>query len=151
MKKILIILLFVPLLGSAQTQLSDRNSFDKKNSVNIELLGHGILYSIYYERIIVNGNRFKTTGQVGFGGVPGWGYTIPFLINEVFTVDRSHHLEIGFGIQYFNLSDIRTTLRIGYRFQKPDGKLVIRAGYTPNIDFFPYFFHWGGLSIGHTF
>ena len=43
---------------------------ENKNSIQIELGGHGLFYSINYERIIINGDRFKTTGQLGISYYP---------------------------------------------------------------------------------
>jgi hypothetical protein len=49
-------LFFSPTFGQA---------FDSRNAVSLELGGHGLFYSINYERIVFIGDRFKTTGQVG--------------------------------------------------------------------------------------
>lgn len=157
MKKLLIILIWLSLLGKAQTQLPESIGFDNKNSVNIELGGHGIVFSTYYERIIFNGKRFKTTGQIGYGVIPSWVHLMPFLINEMISLGekKTHHIEIGLGITYVfrdKYGDLYGRIvflngRIGYRFQRPDGKLIIRAGYTPLSDSYD----WFGLSFGYAF
>ena len=41
---------------------NEASIFENKNSVQLELGGHGAFYSVNYERLILNKPRFKTTG-----------------------------------------------------------------------------------------
>lgn len=144
---------------------------ENKNSVQFELGGHGLFYSINYERIIINGDRFKTTGQLGISYYPPntgiielW---IPVVINELISLGH-HHIEIGAGYILINEKknvyidgEFRKRMggfitgRIGYRYQKTDHKLFYRVGFTPFIETGPrnswYFYPSGGASIGITF
>jgi hypothetical protein len=125
--------------------------FDNKNSVQLDLGGHGMFYSLNYERIIFNGERFKTAAQVGCSFYPpSWGYIelwMPVGINEIFTLKNNHHIELGVGVvptrspspemeMYDSYSPWSSFLsaRLGYRYQKPDGKFLFRAGFTPLLE-----------------
>lgn len=170
MRKILIILVFATLAMTTfgQKATNPTLSFKNKNSIQFELFGHGLFYSFNYERILVNGQKFKTTGQAGISYYPPktgirdiW---IPVLINELYSFD-SHHIEFGFGYVFINEAT-RTedyeeisrgwngflTGRIGYRYQKPDGRLIFRVGFTPLYEYEVKEFHpSGGLTIGYSF
>lgn len=67
-------------------------SFQHKNSFQAELFGHGLFYSLNYERVIVNGPRFKTTGQAGASYYPPQAGIItvwmPVMINELLSFGR---------------------------------------------------------------
>jgi hypothetical protein len=119
---------------------------------------------------------------MGFGD--GIYYGIPISYNWIFG-KKSHHLEVGIGLTSLivnpnsnMVSDFYTYLtpKIGYRYQRPNGGLFLRATVTPMIDIlnvrtytfgneksrnFSSFnnvvglgyavFPWPGLSIGYTF
>jgi hypothetical protein len=125
--------------------------FENKNSVQLDLGGHGMLYSLNYERVIFNRDRFKTAAQVGFSYYPPSANFIdlwlPVSINEIISFGK-HHLEVGIGIvptrsslrniPYVSDEWVWSTFlsaRIGYRYQKPDGKFLFRAGFTPLAEF----------------
>jgi hypothetical protein len=130
-------------LGFSQDSVIVDKSFRYRNSIQIELFGHGFLYSINYERIILNRQSFKTVGQIGFSYYPRstgiielW---IPLVFNELISFDK-HHIEVGAG--YIFNKDVREwdgflTGRIGYRYQKPTGRLILRIGFTPFIKLGP--------------
>lgn len=172
MKKpaLLLSLLLTALALYGQDETSTK--FQNKNSVQLELAGPAIFYSLNYERIIVNGNRFKTAVQAGFSYYPPstgmrdiW---IPIGVNEIFSMG-SHHIEAGVGympvIEASRDEDLEPrewmwsnlmTARIGYRYQKPDGRLIIRAAFTPvfelgSIPNGDYFHPLGGASVGYAF
>lgn len=171
MRLILVVLIISTLTMTALSQKTDtlKTNFVYKNSVQAELFGHGLLYSLNYERVIFNGQKFKTTGQLGFSYYPPktgfidiW---IPLVINEIFSFNK-HHIELGLGhvftneaVRYFDYSVLERqwggflTARLGYRYQKHNGRLIVRAGFTPFfeyrdlIDFYPS----GGLALGYSF
>ena len=120
----------------------------------------------------MNGNRFKTASQVGVSYYPPktgmrdiW---IPIGINELLSFGN-HHLEAGIG--YLPIREATrdpelqvrewfwshmVTGRIGYRFQKPDGRLILRAAFIPvlEIDQLGHgdeFHPLGGISVGYSF
>lgn len=170
---ILIILSFNSISINGQNQ--DDTRFGYRNYFHLELGGTGGYYSLNYERNIINLNTFKTSGQIGFSFVPGGWYdiSVPIGINEQFSFSN-HHIE--FGIGFVALREFRKdngedesrfwsdgiTGRIGYRYQKPDGRFIFRIGFTPllqrersglNYDPgapFNVFTPWGGISIGYS-
>lgn len=169
MKFPILILLFL-LLSSKGISASDSLTFNEKNSLQIELGGNGLFYSLIYERIILNGKRFKTTAQMGVAYYPPQTGVIdlclPFLVNELFSFNK-HHIELGLGyvFTYSATRDLENnpsnwewegfyTGRLGYRFQKPSGRIILRAAFTPFIEGkqYSYQFHpSGGVAIGYTF
>ena len=164
----IILLSGIGLTAFSQTDSSRPPKFAHRNSVQFELFGHGLIYSANYERILINKPRFKTAVQAGVsyflptvGFRPVW---IPVGINELVSFGK-HHLEIGVGqvitpemghdlqgnekLQW----DFLLSGRLGYRYQKPDGRLIVRAGFTP---FYEYqgghgFHPSGGLAVGYSF
>jgi hypothetical protein len=149
-------------LDSVKTNDSTQISkwiFHQKNDFHLELLGAAGLYSINYERVIVNGNRFKTLASIGFSymGTKSWrGFIIPISINQLLSF-KEHHIELGIGASpNFVISNAFGEnwyqfifTRIGYRYQKPKGKFIFRGGAIPIV--YPEFGIWGGISIGHSF
>ena len=159
-------------------QQSEKNTvsekFSYKNSIEFELFGHGSLYSIDYERLIVNKKKIKTLGQIGFayypestGVIPLW---IPISINQLISFN-SNHLEFGIGQIIINdempdgKDDYKLfgSLKIGYRYQKPNGRILIKAAFTPVIEYWDRieknifgdrsveFIPWGGITVGYNF
>jgi hypothetical protein len=150
--------------------------FQNRNSVQLELGGHGLIYSLNYERNLLNFNHFKTSVQIGFAFYPKpidlrsrlW---VPISFNQLFSY-KQHHLELGIGMvitEYQNYSfgdgmryekDLQPLLagKIGYRYQKPAGRMQYKLLFTPILDkeknfanarveFIPL----GAFSIGYTF
>jgi len=143
--------------------------FKNKNSIQFELFGHGFLYSFNYERIVLNKSHFKTSGQVGLSYYPAssgiiniW---IPVAVNEIFSLNNRHHIELGMGCIFSKDIDYEWdnffSGRLGYRYQKPDGKFVLRIGFTPLFDgisssgignkFSHHFIPYGGIAVGYSF
>ena len=129
--------------------------FNKKNSIQFELLGPGVLYSINYERILINGGKLKTSAQTGFAYYKGgdWhSFIFPVSVNQIISFGNEH-LEIGLGATPYNtLSeteandlDVFLFSRIGIRYQEPDGRSVIRGG------IFPIFYPKLALTVGFSF
>ncbi len=169
MKKNLIVLFLSLFSISAMSQQASKGSFQNKNSFQFELGGHGLIYSLNYERILLNGHKFKTASQIGISYYPPsagmrdiW---LPICINEIYSFG-SHHIEGGIGYVIIREStrDMEDNLdewfwsgvftgRIGYRYQKPDGRLILRAGFTPFMEHgTAHEFHpSGGISVGYNF
>ncbi|SMG09942.1 hypothetical protein SAMN05661096_00271 [Marivirga sericea] len=150
MKNLIPLLLVIILssLYSAQAQYSKK--FDYQNNFQLELGGHGLIYSINYERILINSELLKTTGQIGIAYYPPFiGFRdvwIPIGINEILSINN-HHIEAGVGMVIIREAsrdsgntaidwfwDGFLSARIGYRYQKPDGRFLFRAGFTPIIE-----------------
>ncbi|WP_332912602.1 hypothetical protein [Algoriphagus boritolerans] len=103
-----------------------------------------------------------------------WLPSIPIEVSALFG-KSNHHLELGMGItSYLTRSlafnsetfenidkvvfDAAIPVRIGYRFQKPEGGFFFRVGYTPVINFptggkggWGFDPYWAGISFGKSF
>ena len=153
--------------GFSQDKYAQNDKLSHRSSVQFELFGHGLLYSLNYEYIVINRNRLKTAVQAGFSYYPpSTGYRttwIPISINELVSFGR-HHIE--FGIGQVVVTEMGHDLhgeecrewegffsgRIGYRYQKPNGRLIIRAGFTPLYEYSnDHVIHpSGALAVGYS-
>ncbi|MDZ4758335.1 MAG: hypothetical protein SGJ10_09380 [Bacteroidota bacterium] len=140
-------LLFLSLHTFSQTANKDLASFKYKNSVQFELGGHGLVYSLNYERKLINRNKFKTTAQVGFSYYPAFTgiikFWMPITINEIYSFSKKHHVEFGAGYTFtyekFNKPNDDEKMsflafRLGYRYQFNEGKYTFRAAFTPLVE-----------------
>jgi len=153
--------------SSAQPLVADRNA------VYVELFGSGGLFSINYEREIVEGIRTR----VGFGSWRSqslFGNADTSITSVPFTVAGlrgrgAHRLELGGGVtvgnrEHENIPDasgafVSLTGVAGYRYHSPGRGFLFRAAVTPfygfgEVDlaypekgFFPSF----GISLGYAF
>ncbi|WP_157255790.1 hypothetical protein [Pedobacter sp. Leaf41] len=159
----------------------------KKNSIYLEALGNGVVYSLNYDRIIPISNQIKLVPRLGFEYIPRsnpsvYGkFNVPIELNILYHQNNSNpnFAEAGLGLGLFSLfndykysmvGDITektyklakvTTLRLGYRHQKPAGGLMYRAGILVRLtqDEFSksrvgddlFYVIWPGFSIGYTF
>lgn len=171
--RLLFALLLFCITSKAQIK-ADSLKFKHKNSISLELGGHGIYYSFNYERIILNKPHFKSSVQCGFMAMPPStgliGLAIPITANQIISFGK-HHLEFGAG-KIFSRDYIYTTykyqypywtiyssFKIGYRFQRPTGKYTYKAIFTPIMDHstksmngFPFeVYPTGCLSFGYNF
>jgi hypothetical protein len=161
MKSILFMALFSFTAVSLYSQTDEQNSqiFQKKNSINLEIGGYTAIGAIFYERVLVNTPKFKTTGQIGHG-ITGWPVAINGLISR-----NKHYFEFSGSIIFpsnlivdSSASNSFLTGRLGYRYQKPQGKYLFRAGLMPvvlgaNREIGPemILWVWPGLSFGRAF
>lgn len=172
MKTPTVLLSLLLTAGALNGQEKTTSTFQNKNSLQLELAGPTVIYSLNYERILYNRDRFKTAAQAGISYYPPstgmrdiW---IPIGVNEIFSMGV-HHIEAGLGYMAIieasrdeNNEPVEwnwnhmLTARLGYRYQKPEGHLILRAGFTPVFELgsFPdgdYFHPLGGLSVGYGF
>ena len=139
---------------SAQTEAE---KFTAKHLVYLELAGNAGLYAFNYGRSIYQKRAFKVIGSAGISlwadqiaGSKIWKPAIPLEVSALIG-KRKHHLEFGLGITPYLLSEVNFStdsgtfiqtkgpnfvrtivpLRIGYRYQMPDGGFFFRVGYTP--------------------
>jgi hypothetical protein len=162
---------------------------NKKNAVYLEAGGNTIFYSTNYDRIIPLTPKLKIAPRVGFMYLPMekiYDYTvfdnirIPLELNFLWSrnPDAKNFVEGGLGLNLFQVKnavgyqDLKTlygrssfsgvtTLRLGFRHQKPEGGLMYRAGVLIPVyrdessksrmgdDIF--YVVWAGLSLGYTF
>ncbi len=164
----LLFFILVTISNTAWGQTSNPLQIHRKNIFSIEVLGHGFIYSINYERILLQKNRFITTGQIGLsyypknsGIIPIW---VPITLNQLFRVKQNHFAEIGFGkllgddfIQYDPTVPVDQYLlddwvfKLGYRFQSDSSRWVFKLAYTPIFMDKTDYIHWGGLGVGFRF
>jgi len=172
-----LILLTLSLATAAQT----------KNNIYLEGLGNAVVYSINYDRLFHISNELTIAPRVGFEYIPrreidAYGkYTFPTEINFLYNKNKNNpnHIETGVGLTFFSLFDNYqyditneiigkkyklakiSTLRLGFRHQKPEGGLMYRAGILVRLtqdDFSKsrvgddlFYRLWPGISIGYTF
>lgn len=164
MKKIFSILLFIFF---SQMVIAQKDTMQfKKNAISLELLGNAGIgrYSLNYERNVIGGKNGFLSARIGIS--KGAEYYFPILLNGIF-LNGKHHFEIGAGAtlaycdncvpdQTFLYEDLFAyTANFMYRYQKPNGKLAFRVGWTPmlytNNSMLIILFFDCGLSVGYAF
>jgi hypothetical protein len=145
----------------------------------LEMGGTGYYYTVNYERLLLNKQRFGLFARVGFEYIPFYGADrlihFPLGVNLTYG-ERKHRLEGGFAALFrmnfdknvgfgegFYLVNPPTRIffcpSVGYRFHaKPNEwgeTFFLRVTFTPIIgmDVFndkPYFLPHAGISIGRT-
>ena len=148
------------------TEKKEQNHFEnktfKKNSVYIELLGNGVIYSLGYERIFWSDNIYRFSTMSGFSYYI-WELYFSQQINLL--IGKKNNFELGFGctlpivepIQDGSNMSYLFFYRIGYRYQKEDGGMFFRIGFTPfsGRDLHPPknwpVWPWGGITVGWMF
>ena len=169
-------LLVVPalLLAFASVARAQPTADPARNSVYFEFLGNGGLYSLNYDRELVEGLRVRIgyagwTAEDLFGGPATSMQTVPVSLHVVRGRGR-HQADIGGGAVMGRReraaglggdSGSFTSLVgvIGYRYQRPEGGFVFRAGFTPfyglgdEAEAYPEkgFFPSAGVSLGFGF
>jgi hypothetical protein len=146
-------------------------SFEAKNAIYLEMGGNAYVYSLNYERIFLPKKYIKVGARAGISVLPKNNLTAPYPIVPLeviaLTGKRNHHFETGIGltpfIGYVTYDGARgsdyererlqaaTTFRLGYRYQKPEGGFMLRAGYMPILNPDGYMIFWAGISIGKSF
>lgn len=169
MKKIITtaIIILVTMTVFSQEKVNLPIEFQHKNSIQLELFGHGLFYSVNYEHVLLNGENYKTTAQAGFAWYPPatdvLEFWVPVSVNELVSFNQ-HHIEFGLGTAFTNeemqrltgenTRDWSTFLtgRAGYRYQNPGGRFIFRIGFTPLYELDGNEFHpSGGVSFGYCF
>ena len=149
----------------------------KKNTVFVEFGGNAIIYSLNYDRLFDVSDKIKLSSRIGLHYTNKFPlqyyrtFCIPVEFSGLYSISgHKHFLEVGLGLSYMN-SYSRITkhaedililaLRLGYRFQNPDGGLFVKIGFVPLYDWFiinpdPNVLHntwllYGGIGIGYSF
>jgi len=159
-------LIFVILFFS---DLSLAQSAPSSNSIFIEGAGNGGVYSINYDRLLMD----NVSCRIGYSFLDIQNAqisTMPLLVNYLYG-EKNSKIELGLGITIINISvtpyvanlpqvlSVSTTLvtgAFGYRYQQQDGGIMFRADITPfyylKPDLATYrFLLSGGISLGYTF
>lgn len=137
-----------------------------QNTFFVELLGNAAVYSLNYERfftpqlgIRVGGMFLRGEDDTGDEASIG---LFPIMATYLLGQGNSH-FETGLGIgivtasadidevdEDFSGSDVYGTATLGYRYQKPEGGVIFRVGFTPAYaagNLIP----WVGASVGYAF
>lgn len=163
MKKLLILLIVLSTSTFCLAQTDSLKTVKAKNTVFIELLGSGGLYSVNYERVSEDQITIRVgisplpEIDVGLAGQIGPGFTIPISTSFLHSTDKDSHFEFGIGGTFF-LSNNKTgywvSPIIGFREQNLiKGGGFARVSFTPLIGFddektilFSF-----GISMGKSF
>ncbi|SDA90478.1 hypothetical protein SAMN03080617_03304 [Algoriphagus alkaliphilus] len=134
---------------------TEPDTFTAKNAIYLELGGSSGRYAINYNKIFHQKGKLKLNASAGFSMWRDqinnfktiWLPVIPLEVSALYG-KSNHHLELGFGVTSylsrtldFNsesleledkvVFDAFIPLRVGYRYQKPEGGFFFRVGYTP--------------------
>jgi hypothetical protein len=146
-------------LGMAPCAAAQKVERTAKNVVYAEVAGNAVTHSVNYERFITHNLAVRVGVNALEAVIPE---DEPFIAAVMLTLvsgRSSSHAELGLGARYASgdrhLVDMRVkgvyaTGTLGYRFQRPEGGWVARAGVTPVLmdgSVFP----WIGLSFGYAF
>ena len=146
----------------------------KKNATYIELAGSGLLYSVNYDRLLIIDEKLRFSATVGTWYIPhiesisDFSYMIgsSLGVNTLFGKQK-HFAEFGVNVAYMIMNDIDNSIyqliylpvRIGYRYQKDEGGLFLRASFMPIIPilqdndvaiFYPVSPHFS-VGVGYSF
>jgi len=125
----------------------------KRNTIFVELLGNGGIYSLNYDRILISKEKWKLAGRAGvsyfnfFDDFNTQFYAIPLEVSHLLG-KGNHFLETGLGftplyktsegIGEININQetlfLISTARLGYRYQRKDGGFFFKAGWTPQFN-----------------
>jgi hypothetical protein len=125
-----------------------QENVQKKNTVYMELAGSGLLYSVNYDRYLLIDNKMRFSSTIGFWYIPyieaftDFSYMIGSVVgfNTLFGTQK-HFFELGVNVAYMNMKDTEDNyfhtsylpIRIGYRYQKDEGGLFLRASLMPIV------------------
>jgi hypothetical protein len=169
----ILLLCVTSLFNQTFGQATKDSTSISKNTVYLELLGNGGIYSFNYDRIILTKKLFKISGSIGISYIPpsvryNHTFTYPAEIN--FLYGKRNYLELGIGYtlvfnlykeDIFKIYDIYSypVLRISYRLQKPNGGFFFTTGllfYFAKNEFITDYSNysnnktWIGLGFGYT-
>jgi hypothetical protein len=154
---------------AARPALAQETAPTARNAVYVELFGSGLLYSINYDRLLTP----NVAGRVGLmfasaeddEGDSGTVAIVPITASYLFGRGNSHfEAGLGFAVASADFdteelidvdesgssTGVYGTGVLGYRYQRPDGGFVFRAGLTPIITT-DSFLPWFGVSFGYGF
>ncbi|HTF03235.1 MAG TPA: hypothetical protein VK826_04385 [Bacteroidia bacterium] len=162
MKRIFVVVVMTLIFVQINAQEQKTDSMARaKNTVFVELLGRGVLYSVNYERWLFSYRSLDFSGQVGLSVMKNQDLiTFPLALNVM--KGKVHHPMISIGYTQvlwqqptnFFKNDYPESIFIvgaGYKYQRPEGGFYFTLQV---MKFFPVdenILIWGGLGIGYTF
>ncbi len=164
--------LIISLLLAINVELKSQvnTSQVKKNVIYLEGAGIGGYGSINYERIIFNKKNVWICTRLGVVTYNLKDYVnkfnpdviIPIAINGLY--GANHKIEIGVGQTISNtvhpnytnwqpkrITNLHANFTLGYRYQPDKAGFMFRCSYTPIIELYKLYRHWGGVSFGYAF
>ncbi|REG94539.1 hypothetical protein [Algoriphagus antarcticus] len=179
---LLLVLIFAIAISFGARAQTETETFTAKNAVYLEVGGSSGRYAVNYSKIFHQKGKLKLNASAGFSmwrnekldSKTSWLPVIPLEVTALYG-KSNHHLEMGFGFTSFLSTSLKLVsetfefrdkvvfgafipLRVGYRYQKPEGGFFFRVGYTPIIDFPPrtggnwsFNPYWAGVSFGKSF
>lgn len=176
MRRLLAIALLVTWPSAAHAEEEDVwKGRDAVDSVYLEVLGNGLLYTVNYERIIPEFHLGLRGGASYFAGsiddASGSGKlkfaSFPF-VASYYLFGPTHHLQLGLGatVLYLGASTDSTGTKfsgdaagvgvaitgvVGYRYMPPKGWLDFGVGFTPLVRPSTGLLPWGGIHLGAIF
>ena len=182
LRKIILAKLLLCNFVLCSNNIEDDSLFIRRNSLDIELLGsNASLLTIHYARLIKKIKLSGLTMSLGFSYLPSFNsqfnpiISVPVSINLINRVNKKNHLEFGLGVAYSSgliqeklaytdhgksLEALFLTSRVGYRFQKPNGKFFFSAAFTPIVKMVTFsriqaqsdfFLPFCGIGLGYLF
>ncbi|WP_146260455.1 hypothetical protein [Algoriphagus chordae] len=140
---------------------NESKQFSGRNMIFLEIGGNAGQYAFNYGRLFYQKESFKLTVNVGFSlwmdpieNSTVWNPALPLELSALLGKSK-HNFEFGVGLTPYLEADITSSFesgelvqtkgprnlasilpfRIGYRYQKPEGGLLFRVGYTPFFKF----------------
>lgn len=151
----------------AQNELLLKDYSDKTMTVWGEFGGHGILYSLAFEGIMIERPKYKMSVQLGFSTYPKDLFDnvlfAPLTLNHMYSWNNRNYIEFGFGLMFLNDGNLRNSFltdfemdtivfRLGYRLRHPKKKFDVRFGFTPvapgGLDYWQWDEIWPLFGVG---
>ena len=160
----LALVLALSAAGSAAAQ--DAGPRAANNTFFVELGGNALAYSLNYERFFTPKAGVRVGGMYLRGESDGDDVSVGVALFPVMGTyllgQGNSHFEVGAGVGIATAalddvgdddwgdSAVYGTATFGYRYQKPEGGVMFRAGFTPVFadgSLLP----WVGVSVGYAF
>jgi hypothetical protein len=124
----------------------------KKNAVYLELFGSAFAkYNITYDRIIYSKQKRNLSAALGAQYLPIRSERMDRVVSITPQINYfygiKHHFETGLGLAYFAKDDFYFPLRLGYRYQKPEGGFFFKIAFTPHFSG-GWVLPWAGIAFG---
>ncbi len=142
----------------------------RENAIYLEVGGYGGYGSLNYERFLFRKRKANIAARIGFGTYHLKDFNNRLNPDLIFPVGitgfygNKHKLQIGVGQTFSSIvqgisnnfeaeraTHLHANFLLGYAYQKEGSRLIVRCAYTPVIEFYKYYAHWGGVSFGFAF
>jgi hypothetical protein len=153
-----------------QTTSAQTDTTTSRHILYAEGGGIGGYVSVNYENVFFSKGFFKLSARVGVGSYRMLDFQNQFNPDVIIPValygmvGKTHFAEIGFGqaiasTVHVNIENLQPDRRVNlhanfsvaYRFQRAKGGLFFRLSYSPLVEYYQTFRHWGGISVGYIF